>query len=123
LTGRTHQIRVHLRYLGYPIANDPIYGYSTLWTDQFHDTQSIIDTMIATAPYDYMDDDPLNKTGFPRCSECNVPVTPNDPMEEQLALWLHAYKYAGKSWSYQAPWPTWASEAFQHDENITLASF
>lgn len=26
ITGRTHQIRIHLRYLGYPIANDPCYG-------------------------------------------------------------------------------------------------
>jgi 23S rRNA pseudouridine1911/1915/1917 synthase len=25
-TGRTHQLRVHLRYLGFPIAGDPIYG-------------------------------------------------------------------------------------------------
>lgn len=25
MTGRTHQLRVHLQYLGYPIANDPIY--------------------------------------------------------------------------------------------------
>jgi 23S rRNA pseudouridine1911/1915/1917 synthase len=25
-TGRTHQLRVHLRYLGCPIAGDPIYG-------------------------------------------------------------------------------------------------
>jgi 23S rRNA pseudouridine1911/1915/1917 synthase len=25
-TGRTHQLRVHLRYLGHPIAGDPLYG-------------------------------------------------------------------------------------------------
>lgn len=30
LTGRTHQIRVHLQYLGFPILNDPIYG-SLAW--------------------------------------------------------------------------------------------
>lgn len=25
-TGRTHQIRVHMRYIGYPLAGDPLYG-------------------------------------------------------------------------------------------------
>ncbi|KRG03703.1 RNA pseudouridylate synthase domain-containing protein 2 isoform X1 [Drosophila mojavensis] len=27
LTGRMHQIRVHLQYLGYPIVNDPLYNH------------------------------------------------------------------------------------------------
>lgn len=31
VTGRSHQIRVHLQYLGYPIANDPIYSEKRIW--------------------------------------------------------------------------------------------
>ena len=26
-----HQIRVHLQYLGYPVANDPIYSEVKIW--------------------------------------------------------------------------------------------
>ena len=25
-TGRTHQIRVHMKYIGFPVTNDPLYG-------------------------------------------------------------------------------------------------
>jgi len=31
LTGRSHQIRVHLQYLGHPIANDPVYSETKIW--------------------------------------------------------------------------------------------
>ncbi|KAG8930177.1 hypothetical protein FRC02_004527 [Tulasnella sp. 418] len=31
LTGRSHQIRVHLQYLGHPIVNDPIYNDTKVW--------------------------------------------------------------------------------------------
>ncbi|KAJ7496592.1 pseudouridine synthase [Mycena latifolia] len=30
-TGRSHQIRVHLQFLGYPIANDPVYSETRIW--------------------------------------------------------------------------------------------
>ncbi|KAJ2486265.1 DRAP deaminase [Coemansia sp. RSA 2320] len=32
-TGRTHQIRVHLQFLGFPIANDPLYCNREVWGD------------------------------------------------------------------------------------------
>lgn len=32
-TGRTHQIRVHMNYIGYPIVNDPVYGRRKLIDD------------------------------------------------------------------------------------------
>ena len=32
-TGRTHQIRVHMEYIGYPIVNDPVYGKKKVIND------------------------------------------------------------------------------------------
>lgn len=34
-TGRTHQIRVHLNYIGHPVVNDPVYGYKKLVDGKF----------------------------------------------------------------------------------------
>ena len=34
-TGRTHQIRVHLSYIGHPIVNDPVYGRRKLINPKF----------------------------------------------------------------------------------------
>ncbi|KAL8291263.1 hypothetical protein RQP46_002241 [Phenoliferia psychrophenolica] len=31
ITGRSHQIRVHLQYIGHPIANDPVYQNQAAW--------------------------------------------------------------------------------------------
>ncbi|KAF5357738.1 hypothetical protein D9757_011955 [Collybiopsis confluens] len=33
-TGRSHQLRVHLQYLGHPISNDPVYGNPKIWGDE-----------------------------------------------------------------------------------------
>ena len=34
-TGRTHQIRVHLSYIGHPVVNDPVYGHKKLIDKDF----------------------------------------------------------------------------------------
>lgn len=34
-TGRTHQIRVHLNYIGHPVVNDPVYGYKKMIDEKF----------------------------------------------------------------------------------------
>ncbi|PCH33259.1 pseudouridine synthase [Wolfiporia cocos MD-104 SS10] len=31
MTGRSHQIRVHLQFLGHPVANDPVYSETRVW--------------------------------------------------------------------------------------------
>lgn len=32
-TGRTHQIRVHMNYIGHPVVNDPVYGKKKLFDE------------------------------------------------------------------------------------------
>ncbi len=32
-TGRTHQIRVHMEYIGHPVVNDPVYGHRKIIND------------------------------------------------------------------------------------------
>jgi hypothetical protein len=51
LSGRMHQIRVHLQYLGFPIVNDPLYNAPDIWgtvNGQYgqyeHSNEYVIDT-------------------------------------------------------------------------------
>lgn len=34
ITGRSHQIRVHLQFMGHPIANDPVYQNKRAWGEE-----------------------------------------------------------------------------------------
>ena len=49
-TGRTHQIRVHLAHIGFPIVGDPVYGDRTKWISRLSPSrrrtaQSVLDLL------------------------------------------------------------------------------
>ncbi len=131
VTGRTHQIRVHLQFLGYPIQNDPIYANLRVWginlgsndADATQNTDEDIITRLsrmgkedvadAVAYYDEMVDayhkKKAEKMSGELCSLCSTPLY-TDPGDQELSLYLHSLRYedAGGAWSYVSPLPAWA---------------
>lgn len=175
LTGRTHQIRVHLQFLGHPILNDPIYN-SAAWgpsrgqgghipkTDeellrdlvaehQAKESLNVLDLcegdlasglMDSTAPSAELAKgsleelatvaqkrdgiaeaasqdldtpektakaDVTNQETDPLCAECRV--LRQDPLPQDLVMFLHALRYKGPDFEYVSPMPVWAQDDWQ----------
>ena len=129
VTGRTHQLRVHLQFLGHPISNDPIYCNQRVFGpdlakgdasgDKDEDIISRLSRMgkdqvaEAVAYHDEMVDD-YNKRKAEKmtgevCAICDTPLY-SDPGPHELGIYLHAKRYAdaGGRWSYESPLPEWA---------------
>jgi tRNA pseudouridine synthase 9 len=131
VTGRTHQIRVHLQFLGYPIENDPIYANQKVWgfdlgcndfDASLNSDEDIVsrlsrmgkeDVAEAVAYYDEMIDDyekrRAEKMSGEICDVCQTPLY-TDPGLHELTLWLHSLRYEDKdgAWKYVSPLPSWA---------------
>ncbi|KAF2453247.1 DRAP deaminase [Lineolata rhizophorae] len=129
LTGRTHQLRVHLQFLGHPIANDPIYCNQRVFgqdlgrgDDKSDDDEDIMSRLTrmgkeeiaeAVAYHDEMVDEyhkrRAEKMSGEVCHICAAPLY-TDPGEHELGIYLHAKKYACEEgrWEYETPLPEWA---------------
>ncbi|XP_003935762.2 pseudouridylate synthase RPUSD2 isoform X2 [Saimiri boliviensis] len=181
LTGRTHQIRVHLQFLGHPILNDPIYN-SAAWgpsrgrgghipkTDEEllrdlvaeHQAKQSLDVLdlcegdlssgltdstapsselgkdnleelaavaqkieevveavpqdldtLALAPEKAIETDVMNQETDPLCAECRL--VRQDPLPQDLVMFLHALRYKGPGFEYFSPMPAWAQDDWQED--------
>ncbi|TAF53230.1 MAG: RluA family pseudouridine synthase [Sphingobacteriia bacterium] len=78
-TGRMHQIRVHLQYLGHPIVADPLYG----------------------------DGQPLLLSSLKKNFKLNHSAEAETPLLNRLALHAHrlCFSYQGESFVVEAPLP------------------
>ncbi|KAK3158031.1 hypothetical protein QOZ80_2AG0131960 [Eleusine coracana subsp. coracana] len=113
VTGRTHQIRVHLKHTGYPIANDELY-----LSGNFCPRSTKRTTRKATEPSDSYSnavdtakqDAEANKEFEidPMCTNC-PDLAPIGYDGDEEGLWLHCVRYTGPDWSYECPYPDWAS--------------
>lgn len=115
ITGRTHQIRVHLQFLGFPIVNDPEYGpesaAKTLADDRTgEETQDAAPVDFSTLePTDGITDElALCEAICPACRDGDDSIF-SATQRQVFTLWLHSFKYASSKWAFEVPLPQWAS--------------
>jgi RluA family pseudouridine synthase len=88
ITGRTHQIRLHLLHLGHPIANDICYG------GELKDPVTV----------------PFNEFYKRIKLESGAHTIPLEDLRE-LSIWLHAYEYRlSESEVFRTSFPAWCNK-------------
>uniref|UniRef100_A0A6B2L5J1 Pseudouridine synthase n=1 Tax=Arcella intermedia TaxID=1963864 RepID=A0A6B2L5J1_9EUKA len=128
-TGRTHQIRVHLQWFGYPILNDPLYNL-----EKVDKIQKGFDEVNLQRYAGSTSNQPENTQGPPppdppkeaspppqappetsptseieaECLDCRA--TFPDPEPHEMVQYLHAYSYQSHDWQFKTPLPDWSLE-------------
>jgi tRNA pseudouridine synthase 9 len=103
LTGRSHQIRVHLRYLGFPVIGDSLYG-DDVWRQSASPMVMPSAEAIAAVKSSILHRKAVSGA-FKCCSECSKNNYTADVIEN---IRLHAYSYSSPNWAFRSKLPDWA---------------
>jgi RluA family pseudouridine synthase len=126
-TGRSHQIRVHLRHLRFPIVNDPLYNEERRAEiegkagkeggvedggggDYLEDLPRRLQLDDGIEGKGVDDDGAVRREGVALgCETC--PFVANSKgvdRDDDMTIFLHALEYEGEDWKYVTPLPDWA---------------
>ena len=128
VTGRTHQIRLHLQYLSHPIINDPLYN-NLFWKDLLEacgpadiykgtgwieKVKEMTQKMSKSPLFQQEENDEYTENENENdqqstaiCPDCENPR--DDPDPGTLSIDLHAYKYSGPMGTFSTELPIWTA--------------
>lgn len=126
LTGRTHQIRVHLQALGHPITNDHLYNnpvweeVEPIYTEPYRaysdeGLRKIADILLATTFHDELVVPKGIIDSASLCPECESKR--EEPSADKLCIYLHALRYASDDFDYKTEMPLWAIESIDVEQS------
>ncbi|CAI5732939.1 unnamed protein product [Peronospora destructor] len=126
ITGRTHQIRLHLQLIGFPIANDPCYGGELYFGESVERLEEIAAAKRSKAilppknPVDFSTPRKENESEEEfikrTCTWCYAGESEafNETQLHCSKIWLHALEYKLDGKAFKVPEPSWAAPSCEY---------